>query len=88
MFVSMPSFAETSIYTYKDDAGRSAFTTDPDSIPEQYRSRAVPLNAESSPTGSPSGQDFSKANVRVVTASGEYRMGDHDTRADAIRLAI
>jgi hypothetical protein len=23
-----------------------------------------------------------------VTAIGEYRMGDHDTRADAIRLAI
>ncbi|MGH7220938.1 MAG: hypothetical protein ACREI1_11500, partial [Nitrospiraceae bacterium] len=27
------------------------------------------------------------AEVRVVTAQGEYRMGDRDTREDAIRLA-
>ena len=26
--------------------------------------------------------------VRTVTASGEYHMGDHDTRTDAVRLAI
>lgn len=28
-----------------------------------------------------------KAEVRVVTAQGEYRMGDRDTREDAIRMA-
>jgi hypothetical protein len=26
--------------------------------------------------------------VRTVAASGEYRMGDHDTRTDAVRLAV
>jgi hypothetical protein len=28
------------------------------------------------------------ADVRVVRASGEFRMSDHDTRADAVRLAV
>lgn len=28
-----------------------------------------------------------QAETRVVTAQGEYRMGDHDTREDAIRMA-
>src|SRR5262245_53036543 len=28
-----------------------------------------------------------QAEIRVVTAQGEYRMGDRDTREDAIRLA-
>lgn len=28
-----------------------------------------------------------QADVRIVTAQGEYRMSDHDTREDAIRLA-
>jgi hypothetical protein len=28
------------------------------------------------------------AEVRTITATGEYRMGDHDTRADAKRLAL
>ncbi len=31
--------------------------------------------------------DPAHADVRVVTAQGEYRMGDRDTREDAIRLA-
>ena len=28
-----------------------------------------------------------QAEIRVVTAQGEYRMGDRDTREDAIRMA-
>jgi hypothetical protein len=83
-----PSVAATSIYTYKDDAGTPIFTTELDSIPEQYRSRVVPLDSDtSSPIedGVPSSPPVA---ARVVTASGEYRMGDHDTRADAVRLAI
>jgi hypothetical protein len=28
------------------------------------------------------------AELRTITATGEYRMGDHDTRADAKRLAL
>lgn len=31
--------------------------------------------------------DQAWAEIRIVTASGEYRMGDHDTREDAIKLA-
>jgi hypothetical protein len=38
-----PSFAATQIYTYRDDAGTQIFTTELDSVPEQYRSRVIPL---------------------------------------------
>lgn len=31
--------------------------------------------------------DQARAEIRIVTASGEYRMGDRDTREDAIKLA-
>ncbi|HSL04030.1 MAG TPA: hypothetical protein VK901_10880 [Nitrospiraceae bacterium] len=83
-----PGFAASQIYTYKDDSGTPNFTTELDSIPEKYRNRVVPLDSDtSSPVGAgvPSSPP---ASSRVVTASGEYRMGDHDTRADAVRLAI
>src|SRR5215475_10183508 len=82
------SSAGTPIYTYKDDDGTPTFTTDLDSIPEKYRSRAVPLHLESSSPVEPAEQRSHSADVRVLTASGEYRMGDHDTRTDAIRLAV
>jgi hypothetical protein len=84
------SSAGTPIYTYKDDSGTPTFTTDLGSIPEHYRSRAVPLHLENSPTAPvvPAAQRPPSANVQVVTASGEYRMGDHDTRNDAVRLAV
>ena len=86
--VVSPSFAASQIYTYKDDSGTPNFTTELDSIPEKYRSRVVPLDSDaSSPTGAGALNSLPAA-VRVVTASGEYRMGDHDTRADAVRLAI
>jgi hypothetical protein len=83
-----PSFAATQIYTYRDDSGTQIFTTELDSIPEHYRSRAIQLTSDK---GSPVGSEHANsppASVRVITAFGEYRMGDHDTRADAIRLAL
>jgi hypothetical protein len=88
VFVVSPSFAASQIYTYKDDSGTPNFTTELDSIPEKYRNRVVPLDHDtSSPAGAGAPSSLPAA-VRVVTASGEYRMGDHDTRADAVRLAI
>jgi len=85
------SSAADHIYKYTDDSGTQNFTTDLDSIPEKYRSRVIPHDSESSSVSPPfvSGEHQAPAaNVRVVTASGEYRMGDHDTRTDAVRLAV
>jgi hypothetical protein len=82
------SFAASQIYTYRDDSGTPNFTTELDSIPEKYRSRAVPLDSDTSSPVEAGVPSPPPAAVRVVTASGEYRMGDHDTRADAVRLAI
>ncbi|HLZ36048.1 MAG TPA: hypothetical protein VKP13_18750 [Nitrospira sp.] len=85
------SAATAPIYKYTDDSGTQNFTTELDSIPEKYRSRVIPLDPESSSSSPPpvsSEQHAPSANVRVVTASGEYRMGDHDTRTDAVRLAV
>ena len=85
------SSAADPIYKYTDDSGTQNFTTELYSIPEKYRSRVVPLDHESYSASPPlvSGeQPAPSANVRVVTASGEYRMGDHDTRTDAVRLAV
>ncbi len=89
---NMPvSSAADPIYKYTDDSSTQNFTTELESIPEKYRSRVIPLDHESSSASPPlvSGeQPAPSANVRVVTASGEYRMGDHDTRTDAVRLAV
>ena len=82
------SSATSTIYTYKDDSGTPNYTTELDMIPEKYRSRAVPLDSETPSTDTPAEPYQPAANVRVVTASGEYQMGDHDTRADAVRLAV
>lgn len=89
------SSASTPIYTYTDDAGTQNFTTELDSIPEQYRDQVTTLSVETSPEPSPHTSPPVSAEpqppseqVRVVTASGEYRMGDHDTRTDAVRLAV
>jgi uncharacterized membrane protein YgcG len=92
-FANVPlSSATATIYKYTDDSGTQNFTTELDSIPEKYRKRVVPLDTEtssaSSPLESPAEQHTPSANVRVVTAHGEYRMGDHDTRTDAVRLAV
>ena len=81
--------AGTPIYTYTDDSGTPTFTTDLGAIPDKYRSQAVPLHLENStPPVVPAAQRPPSGHVRVVTASGEYRMGDQDTRADAVRLAV
>ncbi len=88
VFAVSHSFAASQIYTYKDDSGTPNFTTELYSVPEKYRDRVVPLDSDtSSPAGAGAPSSLPAA-VRVVTASGEYRMGDHDTRADAVRLAI
>jgi len=89
-FLIQSSSAGTPIYKYTDDSGVQTFTTDLGSIPEQYRNRIVPLHLDNSPTPPvvPAAQRPPSGNVRVVTASGEYRMGDHDTRNDAVRLAV
>lgn len=76
-----PAFASNQIYRYTDDSGTVNFTTELYSIPEKYRSKTIPLEPEASvPVQQPV--------LRVVTSSAEYRMGDHDTRMDATRMAI
>jgi hypothetical protein len=83
--LATPAFAGNQIYSYTDDSGTLNFTTERDWIPEQYRNHAVLLMLEvSPPVETPPLQPM----LRVVTSSGEYRMGDHDTRIDATRLAI
>src|SRR5262249_60187651 len=53
--------------------------------PQKYRDQAVSLKlGVSPPVSTPPLQPM----LRVVRASGEYRMSDHDTRMDATRLAI
>jgi hypothetical protein len=88
VFAASHSFSASQIYTYRDDSGTPNFTTELDSIPEKYRSRVVPLDSDTSSPVEATVPSLPPAAVRVVTASGEYRMGDHDTRADAVRLAI
>lgn len=84
------SSAASQIYQYTDDSGVQTFTTDLGSIPEKYQSKAVPLYLQNSPAPPvvPAAQRPPSGNVRVVTTAGEYRMGDHDTRNDAVRLAV
>jgi len=106
VFIASPALATNQIYSYKDDSGTTNFTTELYSIPEKYRSQAVPLHSDTyapaesaAPAGPPTpvatpepaesvAPTSPAADLRVVTASGEYRMGDHDTRAEAVRLAV
>lgn len=87
LFIS-PSLAASQLYMYKDDSGTSNFTTELDSIPEKYRSQVVPIDSDSSSPVDAGAPSSPSTTTRIVTATGEYRMGDHDTRSDAIRLAI
>lgn len=82
---AVPVLAGSQIYRYKDESGTVNFTNELYSIPEKYRGEAVPLMPEGA-----SAADRSKNEpaLRVVTATAEYRMGDHDTRLDATRMAI
>lgn len=83
-----------SIYTYTDDAGVQTFTNQLESVPEQYRNRLTsqefdtPPAVSSAPPRALAESPTRSADSRIVTASGEYRLGDHDTRADAVRLAV
>ncbi|HKR78627.1 MAG TPA: DUF4124 domain-containing protein, partial [Nitrospira sp.] len=81
---AVPALAGSQIYRYQDESGTVNFTNELYSIPEKYRGEAVPLIPETSPAVSPKKEPA----LRVVTASAEYRMGDHDTRLDAARMAI
>jgi hypothetical protein len=86
--------AASTIYTYTEDSGTQAFTTELHSIPEEYRDRVVPLifehASEMEPTPPPVAAEPPppSENARTVTAAGEYRMSDYDTRNDAVRLAV
>ena len=83
----VPAFASNQIYRYTDESGTLNFTTEWYSIPEKYRSKAVPLEPEASPPAE-SLKPVQQPVLRVVTSTGEYRMGNHDTRIDATRIAI
>ena len=80
---AVPAFAGNQIYRYRDDSGTLNFTTEWHSIPEKYRSEAIAMAPEAPPP--PHRQE---PVIRVVTATADYRMGDHDTRMDATRMAI
>jgi hypothetical protein len=85
--MAVPAFASNQIYRYTDESGTLNFTTEWYSIPEKYRSKAVPLEPEASPPAE-SLKAVQQPVLRVVTSSSEFRMGDHDTRIDATRMAI
>jgi hypothetical protein len=80
---AVPAFAGNQIYRYRDDSGTLNFTTEWHSIPEKYRGEAIALAPEAPLP--PHRQDPA---IRVVTATADYRMGNHDTRMDATRMAI
>ncbi|MCS6288089.1 MAG: hypothetical protein H8K10_03830 [Nitrospira sp.] len=86
--------SRASIYTYTDDAGVQTFTNQFESVPEQYRNRLTsqefdgPPAVSSAPPHTVAGPPTRSADSRIVTAGGEYRMGDHDRRTDAVRLAV
>ncbi len=90
--IASPGFASTQIYTYTDDAGVQNFTNEFDSIPEQYRGRIAPREFDAPPTVPIAAASVPPAAtpgpIRAVTGTAEYHMGDHDTRADAVRLAV
>lgn len=88
------SESRASIYTYIDDAGVQTFTNQLESVPEQYRNSLTsqeydrPPAVSSAPPRAVAESPTRSADSRVVTASGEYRLGDHDTRTDGARLAV
>ena len=82
--LAAPAFAGSQIYRYTDDSGTLNFTTELEWIPEQYRNQAVPLELDHSLPVEPPAVQL----LRIVTSTVEYRMGMHDTRIDATRIAI
>ncbi|MGC3974826.1 MAG: hypothetical protein QM771_10645 [Nitrospira sp.] len=93
MLPTTPSFASTTIYSYTNDEGVQTFTNELESVPEKYRpelthqSFDTPASSETPAPAVASELPTRSAEARTITASGEYRMGDHDSRADAVRLA-
>ena len=91
--IMVPS-SVASIYTYTDDAGVQTFTNQLESVPEQYRNRLTSQEFDGPPAVSfvppraVAEPPTRSADSRIVTASGEYRLGDHDTRTDGARLAV
>ncbi len=90
---TISSFASTTIYSYTTDEGVQTFTNEPESVPEKYRRQLTQRSFEAEPTVEPrspavaADPPMRSADARTIAASGEYRMGDHDSRADAVRLA-
>ena len=86
--------SRASIYTYTDEAGVQTFTNQLESVPEQYRNRLTsqefdaPPAVSSAPPRAVAQSATRSADSRIVTASGEYHLGDHDTRTDGARLAV
>jgi hypothetical protein len=92
-FAAPNSLASTPIYSYIDDSGVQTFTNQFESIPEQYRAQVQQreIQASSPAATPPSSADDPPdrpAESRMVSAGGEYRMSDHDTRDEAVRLAV
>ncbi len=97
LLVASPSLASNQIYSYIDDSGTTNFTTELYSIPEKYRGQITPHDSETASPAPPvvpaapgkhAAQTSPAKDLQVVTTTGEYRMGNHDTRADAVRLAV
>lgn len=82
------SLAATQIYRYTDDAGTLNFTTELRSIPEQYRRHAVPLYMDITSTAGTVTPHAQPEPTSKVTVSSDYRMGSHDSRSDAVRMAV
>jgi hypothetical protein len=87
VILAAPAFAGSQIYRYTDDSGTLNFTTEWERIPEKYRNRAVPLELDHALPPSVDAPPR-QTTFRVIAATGEHRMGAHDTRSDAARIAI
>lgn len=90
---TVPVLASTTIYSYTNDEGVQTFTNELESVPEKYRTQLTQRSFETdattkSPPPTPTADPpMRSTETRTIAASGEYRMGDHDNRADAVRLA-
>jgi hypothetical protein len=83
-----PASADDEIYKYIDDAGTLNFTSDWGAVPDKYRHTAERLHPSPTAPPAPAQPKALPPDIRTVQAVGEYRMGDHDTRYDAERLAV
>ncbi len=92
-FPAVPALASTTIYSYTNEQGVQTFTNELDAVPDQYRGQLTQRRFETEtvpdrpPPAVAAAPPVRSADTRTITAGGEYRMGDHDNRADAIRLA-